>query len=40
MPGDPIKMAMASVGEDLPPPQTLEELSKSLTSLLPLLSVR
>lgn len=36
--GDPVKMAMASVGEDLPPPQTLEELSESLTSLLPLLS--
>ncbi|ONK78618.1 uncharacterized protein A4U43_C02F20700 [Asparagus officinalis] len=38
--GDPVKMAMANVDDDLPPPRTLEEISKSLTSLLPLLSVR
>ncbi|XP_020254801.1 acyltransferase-like protein At1g54570, chloroplastic [Asparagus officinalis] len=36
--GDPVKMAMANVDDDLPPPRTLEEISKSLTSLLPLLS--
>ncbi|XP_073009426.1 phytyl ester synthase 1, chloroplastic isoform X2 [Typha latifolia] len=36
---DPVKMAMVGVGNDLPPPQALEELSKSLTSMLPLLSV-
>ncbi|XP_072954046.1 phytyl ester synthase 1, chloroplastic isoform X2 [Typha angustifolia] len=36
---DPVKMAMVGVGNNLPPPQALEELSKSLTSMLPLLSV-
>ncbi|XP_073106020.1 phytyl ester synthase 1, chloroplastic isoform X2 [Elaeis guineensis] len=36
--GDPLKMAMASVSKDLPPPETLDELSKNLTSLLPILS--
>ncbi|KAJ6848674.1 acyltransferase-like protein, chloroplastic [Iris pallida] len=36
--GDPVKMAMASIIEDLPPQQILNELSKSLTSMLPLLS--
>ncbi|KAJ6835274.1 putative acyltransferase-like protein, chloroplastic [Iris pallida] len=36
--GDPVKMAMASIIDDLPPEQTLNELSKSLTSMLPLLS--
>ncbi|KAJ6848644.1 acyltransferase-like protein, chloroplastic isoform X2 [Iris pallida] len=36
--GDPVKMAMASIIEDLSPQQILNELSKSLTSMLPLLS--
>ncbi|XP_042373225.1 acyltransferase-like protein At1g54570, chloroplastic isoform X3 [Zingiber officinale] len=36
--GDPVKMAMASVEEDLPLPERLENLSNNLTSLLPLLS--
>ncbi|KAG1326282.1 Acyltransferase-like protein, chloroplastic [Cocos nucifera] len=35
--GDPVKMAMASVSKDLTPPQTVDELSKSLTSLLPII---
>lgn len=38
--GDPVKMAMANVGKNLPPPEMLQELSESLSSLLPLLSVR
>ncbi|RRT78548.1 hypothetical protein B296_00026577 [Ensete ventricosum] len=36
--GDPVKMAMACVEDNLPILQTFEELSNSLTSLLPLLS--
>ncbi|KAK8952533.1 Acyltransferase-like protein [Platanthera zijinensis] len=36
--GDPVKMAMASVADGLPPQQALDELSKSLTALLPRLS--
>ncbi|WOL16464.1 hypothetical protein Cni_G25251 [Canna indica] len=36
--GDPIKMAMTSVEDDLPLQQTVEQFSNSLTSLLPLLS--
>ncbi|XP_073106054.1 phytyl ester synthase 1, chloroplastic isoform X2 [Elaeis guineensis] len=36
--GDPVKMAMAGVSKELPLPQTLDELSKCLTSLLPILS--
>ncbi|PKA57490.1 Acyltransferase-like protein [Apostasia shenzhenica] len=36
--GDPVKMAMASVIDGLPPQQTLDVLLKSLTSLLPMLS--
>ncbi|XP_064947317.1 phytyl ester synthase 1, chloroplastic-like isoform X3 [Musa acuminata AAA Group] len=36
--GDPVKMAMASVEDNLPILRTFEELSNSLTSLLPLLS--
>ncbi|XP_020701662.1 acyltransferase-like protein At1g54570, chloroplastic [Dendrobium catenatum] len=36
--GDPVKMAMATVNDDLPPQQTFDELSKSLTALLPRLS--
>lgn len=37
--GDPVKMAMTSVPDDLAPPELLNELSNSLTSLLPYLSV-
>ncbi|KAK1292534.1 Acyltransferase-like protein [Acorus calamus] len=36
--GDPVKMAMATVENDLPPPQILDKLSTALTSLLPRLS--
>lgn len=36
--GDPVKMAMATVANGLPPQQTLDELSKRLTDLLPRLS--
>ncbi|KAG8045438.1 hypothetical protein GUJ93_ZPchr0008g12155 [Zizania palustris] len=36
--GDPLKMAMVSVGNNLSPPETLQKLSDSLTSMLPLLS--
>ncbi|XP_039113920.1 acyltransferase-like protein At1g54570, chloroplastic isoform X2 [Dioscorea cayenensis subsp. rotundata] len=36
--GDPVKMAMTSVPDDLAPPELLNELSNSLTSLLPYLS--
>ncbi|KAJ0976217.1 hypothetical protein J5N97_018182 [Dioscorea zingiberensis] len=36
--GEPVKMAMTSVPDDLAPPQLLDELSNSLTSLLPYLS--
>ncbi|KAJ3702049.1 hypothetical protein LUZ61_005754 [Rhynchospora tenuis] len=36
--GDPIKMAMVGIREDLPSPQTIEKLSNALTSMLPLLS--
>ncbi|XP_020113974.1 acyltransferase-like protein At1g54570, chloroplastic isoform X3 [Ananas comosus] len=36
--GNPLKMAMVSVADDLPPQQTLEQLQYSLPSLLPLLS--
>lgn len=35
---DPIKMAMVSIENNLSPPETLQKLSDSLTSLLPLLS--
>ncbi|XP_078168112.1 esterase/lipase/thioesterase family protein isoform X3 [Carex rostrata] len=36
--GDPIKMAMVGIQGDLPSPQTIEKLSNTLTSMLPLLS--
>lgn len=36
--GDPLKMAMVSVENNLSPPKTLQKLSDSLTSMLPLLS--
>uniref|UniRef100_A0A0E0JIT0 Serine aminopeptidase S33 domain-containing protein n=1 Tax=Oryza punctata TaxID=4537 RepID=A0A0E0JIT0_ORYPU len=36
--GDPLKMAMVSVENNLSPPETLQKLSDSLTSMLPLLS--
>ncbi|KAF3324662.1 Acyltransferase-like protein [Carex littledalei] len=36
--GDPIKMAMVGIKGDLPSPQTIEKLSNTLTSMLPLLS--
>ncbi|XP_068659847.1 phytyl ester synthase 1, chloroplastic-like [Aristolochia californica] len=36
--GDPVKLAMANIESGLPPLQTLDELSKSLTSMLPRLS--
>ncbi|XP_044970400.1 acyltransferase-like protein At1g54570, chloroplastic [Hordeum vulgare subsp. vulgare] len=35
---DPLKMAMVSIENNLSPPETLQKLSESLTSLLPLLS--
>uniref|UniRef100_A0A0D9V0W7 Phospholipid/glycerol acyltransferase domain-containing protein n=1 Tax=Leersia perrieri TaxID=77586 RepID=A0A0D9V0W7_9ORYZ len=35
---DPLKMAMVSVENNLSPPETLQKLSESLTSMLPLLS--
>uniref|UniRef100_A0A0D3ENR0 Serine aminopeptidase S33 domain-containing protein n=1 Tax=Oryza barthii TaxID=65489 RepID=A0A0D3ENR0_9ORYZ len=35
---DPLKMAMVSVENNLSPPKTLQKLSDSLTSMLPLLS--
>uniref|UniRef100_J3KZU9 Serine aminopeptidase S33 domain-containing protein n=2 Tax=Oryza brachyantha TaxID=4533 RepID=J3KZU9_ORYBR len=36
--GDPVKMAMVNIENNLPPPETLQKLSDSLTSMLPLLS--
>ncbi|XP_068661517.1 phytyl ester synthase 1, chloroplastic-like [Aristolochia californica] len=36
--GDPVKLAMANIESGLPPLQTLDELSKNLTSMLPCLS--
>ncbi|KAL5219898.1 hypothetical protein ABZP36_024611 [Zizania latifolia] len=36
--GDPLKMAMVSIENNLSPPETLQKLSDSLTSMLPLLS--
>lgn len=36
--GNPLKMAMATVADGLPPQKTLDELSKRLTALLPRLS--
>ncbi|RWR94109.1 acyltransferase-like protein, chloroplastic [Cinnamomum micranthum f. kanehirae] len=36
--GDPLKLGMASVEKEIPPSQTLVELSRSLTSMLPRLS--
>ncbi|XXG84147.1 hypothetical protein AAC387_Pa10g1730 [Persea americana] len=36
--GDPFKLGMASVEKEIPPSQTLVELSRSLTSMLPRLS--
>lgn len=38
--GDPVKMAMVNVESKLPPGKRFEQLSLSLTSLLPYLSVR
>ncbi|CAM0881241.1 unnamed protein product [Alopecurus aequalis] len=35
---DPLKMAMVSIENNLSPPETLQKLAESLTSLLPLLS--
>uniref|UniRef100_A0A0A9CQB9 Serine aminopeptidase S33 domain-containing protein n=1 Tax=Arundo donax TaxID=35708 RepID=A0A0A9CQB9_ARUDO len=37
--GDPLKMASVGIGNNLSPPETLQKLSDSLTSMLPLLSV-
>ncbi|CAL5330389.1 unnamed protein product [Camellia sinensis] len=37
-PGDPMKMAMVSIENTLPPPAILEQLSGNLTALLPRLS--
>lgn len=37
--GDPIKMAMVGMDRGLPSLQTIEKLSNTLTSMLPLLSV-
>uniref|UniRef100_A0A804N3F1 Acyltransferase n=1 Tax=Zea mays TaxID=4577 RepID=A0A804N3F1_MAIZE len=36
--GDPLKMAAVSIENNLSPPETLQKLSDSLTSMLPLLS--
>ncbi|KAK8452767.1 hypothetical protein SEVIR_5G166200v4 [Setaria viridis] len=36
--GDPLKMASVSIENNLSPPETLQKLSDSLTSMLPLLS--
>ncbi|KAF0908349.1 hypothetical protein E2562_024759 [Oryza meyeriana var. granulata] len=36
--GDPVKMAMVNIENNLSPPETLQKLSNSLTSMLPLLS--
>ncbi|KAG9457589.1 hypothetical protein H6P81_002097 [Aristolochia fimbriata] len=36
--GDPVKLAMANIESGIPPLQTVDELSKSLTSMLPRLS--
>jgi len=37
--GDPLKMASVTIENNLSPPETLQKLSDSLTSMLPLLSV-